>query len=144
MSGRHASYECCQGMSHFEAWGVCACVCVKSRCAGMQTPFAHVPMCAHAQVASSTNASSANASNHSSRRNAFAVPNKVDPFDDVKLGQLLGTGSYGRVYRGAHTSPANPFHAMHSIKPCQGRCVCQDTCVCRGSRGAKIDVYVCA
>ena len=27
---------------------------------------------------------------------------QVDPFMDVKLGQLLGTGSFGRVYRGEH------------------------------------------
>jgi len=39
--------------------------------------------------------------NGSAARNSFLPSNKVDPFDDVKLGQLVGTGSYGRVYRGA-------------------------------------------
>jgi len=52
------------------------------------------------QVSSSKNASSAGNSRSSNPRNAFSLSNKVDPFDDVKLGQLLGTGSYGRVYRG--------------------------------------------
>jgi len=35
------------------------------------------------------------------RSSNFALTHsKIDPFDDVKLGQLLGTGSFGRVYRG--------------------------------------------
>ncbi|PNW70925.1 hypothetical protein CHLRE_17g739250v5 [Chlamydomonas reinhardtii] len=37
----------------------------------------------------------------SQRGSAFTIINtKIDPFDDVKLGPLLGKGSYGRVYRG--------------------------------------------
>ncbi|KAF5838510.1 kinase-like domain-containing protein [Dunaliella salina] len=52
------------------------------------------------QVSSSKNAMSTANSSNSRSRNTFIQSNKVDPFDDVKLGQLLGTGSYGRVYRG--------------------------------------------
>lgn len=37
----------------------------------------------------------------SSTKNAFTLmDNKLDPFEDVRLGPLLGKGSYGRVYRG--------------------------------------------
>ncbi|KXZ50686.1 hypothetical protein GPECTOR_15g370 [Gonium pectorale] len=37
----------------------------------------------------------------SQRGPAFTITDtKIDPFDDVKLGPLLGKGSYGRVYRG--------------------------------------------
>jgi len=32
---------------------------------------------------------------------SFAVVNdKIDPFDDVRLGPMLGRGAFGRVYRG--------------------------------------------
>jgi hypothetical protein len=37
---------------------------------------------------------------NSTARNAFVLHTKTDPFSDVKLGQLLGRGSFGRVYRG--------------------------------------------
>lgn len=40
------------------------------------------------------------ASSSSSRPTFSILPTKIDPFDDVKLGPLLGKGAYGRVYRG--------------------------------------------
>ncbi|KAG2454256.1 hypothetical protein HYH02_001289 [Chlamydomonas schloesseri] len=44
---------------------------------------------------------SADPASASQRGSAFTIINtKIDPFDDVKLGPLLGKGSYGRVYRG--------------------------------------------
>ena len=35
------------------------------------------------------------------QRSTFSVVNdKIDPFEDVRLGAMLGRGAFGRVYRG--------------------------------------------
>jgi len=45
------------------------------------------------------NSSSFHTITSSTQNTLFSAVSNKDPFDDVKLGQLLGKGSYGRVYR---------------------------------------------
>lgn len=47
----------------------------------------------------------------------FTIINtKVDPFDDVKLGPLLGKGGYGRVYRGIWNGAQVAVKVLETIK----------------------------
>ncbi|GIL48868.1 hypothetical protein Vafri_5296 [Volvox africanus] len=53
----------------------------------------------------------------SQRGPGFTIINtKIDPFDDVKLGPLLGKGSYGRVYRGVWNGAQVAVKVLETIQ----------------------------
>ncbi|KAG2489421.1 hypothetical protein HYH03_012059 [Edaphochlamys debaryana] len=65
------------------------------------SPAAGGPMYYFATLSGAGSRSSSDLASGSSSHPAFSITtSKLDPFDDVKLGPLLGKGAYGRVYRG--------------------------------------------
>ncbi|GLC39870.1 hypothetical protein PLESTF_000919300 [Pleodorina starrii] len=64
---------------------------------------------------------SAELTTRSQRGSGFAILNtKIDPFDDVKLGPLLGKGSYGRVYRGMWNGAQVAVKVLETIQSDDG------------------------
>ncbi|GFR53121.1 hypothetical protein Agub_g15837 [Astrephomene gubernaculifera] len=54
----------------------------------------------------------------SKRASPFSIVNtKIDPFEDVKLGPLLGKGAYGRVYRGVWNGAQVAVKVLETVQP---------------------------